>query len=332
MQSTRAKTSILPRVSALLTLMIAAAFVTGATSGASSQHGQTVRLVVPVPPGGAADILARNLAAQIGNSAGATLIVENRPGAGTVIGTETVARATPDGGTLLLNAPYILINPQLRKVNYDPLTSFEPICHLVSSPGVFVVNSASPYRTLADLIEAARAHPGALSLASAGPGTAQQIGIEMLKRAAGVSLMYVPYAGGAPAINDLLGGHITAVFAEYAPLAGHLTAGTLRAIATSTKARIEQLPDVPTVAESGYRGYEVDLWWGLFAPAKTPPATLTKLASWFTEALRAPEVRTKLAGEGFIPAGACADDFAAFLRKQYNELGRAIREAKITIE
>jgi len=319
-------------VCALLSFMITAAFVVGATSGASSQHGQAIRLVVPVPPGGAADILARNLAAQIGNSVGATLIVENRPGAGTVIGTETVARATPDGGTLLLNAPYILINPQLRKVNYDPLTSFEPVCHLVSSPGVFVVNSASPYRTLADLIEAARAHPGTLSVASAGPGTAQQIGIEMLKRAAGVSLMYVPYAGGAPAINDLLGGHITAVFAEYAPLAGHLKAGTLRAIATSASARIEQLPDVPTVAESGYRGYEVDLWWGLFAPAKTPPAALTKLASWFTEALRAPEVRTKLAAEGFIPAGVCADDFAAFLRRQYSELGRAIREAKITIE
>jgi tripartite-type tricarboxylate transporter receptor subunit TctC len=319
-------------VCALLTIMIAAAFVTGATSGASSQRGQTIKLIVPVPPGGAADILARNLAAQIGNSVGASLIVENRPGAGTVIGTETVARATPDGGTLLLNAPYILINPQLRKVNYDALTSFEPVCHLVSSPGVFVVNSASPYRTLADLVEAARAHPGILSVASAGPGTAQQIGIEMLKRAAGVSLTYVPYAGGAPAINDLLGGHITAVFAEYAPLAGHLKAGTLRAIATSANARIEQLPDVPTVAESGYRGYEVDLWWGLFAPAKTPPAALTKLASWFTQALRAPEVRTKLAAEGFIPAGVCADDFAAFLRSQYSELGRAIREAKITIE
>jgi len=312
--------------------MLAAALVFGATSGASSQRGQTIRLVVPVPPGGAADILARNLAAQIANSEGASLIVENRPGAGTVIGTEAVARAMPDGSTLLLNAPYILINPQLRKVNYDALTSFEPVCHLVSSPGVFVVNSASPYRTLADLIEAARTHPGVLSVGSAGPGTAQQIGIEMLKRAAGVNLMYVPYPGGAPAINDLLGEHITAVFAEYAPLAGHLDAGTFRAIATSARARIAQLPNVPTVAEAGYRGYEVDLWWGVFAPAKTPNEILSKVARQFTDALQAPELRTKLAAEGFAPVGTCGADFAALLRKQYEELGSAIREAAIKLD
>lgn len=316
---------------ALLRLALTAVLAT-LGSAASAQHGQPTRLVVPVPPGGAGDILARNLAAQIGKDSDAVIVVENRPGAGTVIGTESVARAAPDGATLLLNAPYILINPQLRKVNYDALTSFEPICHLVSSPGIFVVNSASPYRTLADLIEAARAHPGAWSLASAGPGTAQQIGIEMLKRAAGVSLMYVPYAGGAPAINDLLGGHITAVFAEYAPLAGHLKAGTLRAIATSARARIAQLPDLPTVAEAGYPGYEVDLWWGLFAPAKTPTDVVSKVARRFTGALQTPELRGKLAAEGFTPGGTCGADFAALLRKQHAELGRAIREANIKID
>src|SRR5262249_12894076 len=152
----------------------------------------------------------------------------------------------PDGGTLLMNAPYMLISPQLRAVSYDPLTSFEPICELVSSPGLIVVNSASPYRTLSDLIAAARAKPGELTLASVGPGTAQHIGFEMLKRAAGIDLIYVPYAGGAPAINDLLGRHVTAVFAEYAPLAGHLKGGTLRALATSAKRRIALLPEVPT--------------------------------------------------------------------------------------
>src|SRR5262249_6405726 len=162
-------------------------------------------------------------------------------------------------------------------------TSFEPVCYLVSSPGVFVVNSASPYRTLADLLDAARAKPGALTLASVGPGTAQHIGFEMLKRAANVDLTYVPYAGGAPAINALLGGHVTSVFAEYAPLVGHLKAGALRAIATSARTRIEPLPDLPTVAEAGYGDYEVDLWWGLFAPAKTPSETLSQLSGWFTD-------------------------------------------------
>jgi tripartite-type tricarboxylate transporter receptor subunit TctC len=291
-----------------------------------------VKIVVPVPPGGAGDILARQLAEQVGHAQGVSVVTENRPGAGTVIGTESVARAAPDGNTLLLNAPYMLISPQLRKVNYDPLTSFEPICYLVSSPGVFVVNSASSYRTLADLIDAARAKPGELTMASVGPGTAQHIGFEMLKRVANVDLIYVPYAGGAPAINALLGGHVTSVFAEYAPLAGHLKAGTLRAIATSARTRIEPLPDLPTVAESGYHDYEVDLWWGLFAPAKTPKDVLSQSASWFTEALRAPEVQAKLATQGFATVGKCGAGFGALLRKQYDDYGRIIRQANIRVE
>jgi tripartite-type tricarboxylate transporter receptor subunit TctC len=302
------------------------------SSQTSAQSARTLRLVVPVPPGGAGDIVAREMAEQISRLPGISVVTENRPGAGTIIGTELVARASPDGNTLLLNAPYLLISPQLRKVNYDPLTSFEPICHLVSSPGVFVVNSASPYRTLADLIEAARAKPGALTLASVGPGTAQHIGIEMLKRSANVDLTYVPYAGGAPAINALLGGHVTAVFAEYAPLSAHLKTGTLRALATSAPMRIGPLPDLPTVSESGYRDYEVDLWWGVFAPAKTPRQTVSELARWFTEALQAPELKAKLAAQGFSPVGRCGADFASLLRKQYDDYGRIIRDAHIVTE
>ncbi len=313
----------------LLQLTSLALIVAVTVGAARAQNGEVMKLVVPVPPGGAADILARNLAAQINTSAGISVVVESRPGAGTVVGTELVARAAPDGRTVLLNAPYILINPQLRKVNYDALKDFEPICYLVSSPGVFVVNSNSPYKSLDDLIAAARARPGELSVGSAGPGTAQQIGIEMLKKAAGINLTYVPYQGGAPAINDLLGGHVTAVFAEYAPLASHLKAGTLRAIATSAKARIEQLPDVPTVAESGFANYEVDLWWGLFAPAKTPPQAIAELANLFMTAMRAPAVAPKLSAEGFSTVGTCGSDFASLLRQQYELLGRVIREANI---
>jgi tripartite-type tricarboxylate transporter receptor subunit TctC len=294
---------------------------------ASSQSTRTVKIVVPVPPGGAGDILARQLAEQVGHAQGASVVTENRPGAGTVIGTESVARAAPDGNTLLLNAPYLLISPQLRKVNYDPLTSFEPLCYLVSSPGVIVVNSASPYRTLADLVTAARAKPGELTLASVGPGTAQHIGFE-----ADINVTYVPYAGGAPAINALLGGHVTAVFAEYAPLASHLKAGTLRAIATSARRRIEPLPDLPTVAESGYHDYEVDFWWGLFAPANTPEETLAQLRRWFTDALRAPGIEVKLAAQGFSSVGMCGGEFRALLRKQYDDYGHIIRDTNMRAE
>ena len=166
-----------------------------------AQAPRTIRLIVPYPPGGTADIVARLLAEQIGRTQGPAIVVENRPGGGTAIGTEAVSRAPPDGSTLLINSPEFVINPHLRKSNYDPLTSFEPICHLVNSPTVIVVNSASPYRTLADLLDAARAKPGDLTLASTG---IFQVAIEMLKRAANVNLTYVPYAGNAPASNALL--------------------------------------------------------------------------------------------------------------------------------
>lgn len=290
---------------------------------------KTIKVVVPLPPGGAGDILARVLSEQVGRTDGPSLVVENRPGAGSVVGTEAVAHAKPDGTTLLINAPYMLIWPQVKKVNYDPLTSFEPICYLVSSPGVIVVNSASPYQTLKDLLDAARSKPGQLTFASVGPATAQHIGFERLKRAANVDMTYVPYSGGAPAINALLGGHVTAVFAEYAPLAEHIKAGTLRALATSSRTRIEPLPNLPTVAESGFKDYEVDLWWSVFAPANTPKATLSQIASFFTAAIQTPAVKARLAAQGFSPVAMCGANFAALLRKQYDDYGRVIREANI---
>jgi tripartite-type tricarboxylate transporter receptor subunit TctC len=300
-----------------------------ACAASSAQTTRTIRVIVPAPAGGAGDILSRLLSEQVSRTESASVITENRPGAGTIIGTEAVARAAPDGNTLLVTAPYLLIAPQVKKVSYDPLTSFEPICYLVSSPGIIVVNSASSYRSISDFLAVARAQPGALTIASAGPATTQHIGIEMLKRSARANLTYVPFAGGAPAINALLGGHVTAVLAEYAPLAEHIKAGTLRAIATTAHARIEPLPDLPTVAESGYPGFEVDLWWGLFAPAKTSQTAVAQLGSWFAAAMRAPGVKAKLVAQGFAPVATCGSDFAALLRKQYDQYGRIIRDAKI---
>jgi tripartite-type tricarboxylate transporter receptor subunit TctC len=308
-------------------LILAAAALFGSGTWAQT----AIKIVMPAPAGGAGDIVARMLAEQVGRAQGLTLVIENRPGAGTIIGTEAVARAAPDGSTLLITAPYLLIAPHLRKVNFDPLTGFEPICHLVSSPGVIVVNGLSPYRTLGDFLDAARAKPGELTFAAAGPGTVQQIGFEMLKRAANANLTFVPYPGGAPAIAALLGGHVTAVFAEYAPLAEHIKAGRLRAIAATTGKRIDSLPQLPTVGET-YNDYEVDFWWGLFAPAKTPKETVSQYADWFTAAMRAPEVETKLNAQGFIPVGSCGADFAALLRKQYDHYGRVIRDANIKAE
>jgi tripartite-type tricarboxylate transporter receptor subunit TctC len=263
---------------------------------------------------------------------GPTIVVENRPGAGSVVGTDAVSRAAPDGNTVLLYSKESVINPHLHKVNYDPLTSFEPICRLVTSPTVYSVNSASPYRTLADLIEAARAKPGSLTLAASGPASPFQIGFEVLKRAAAVNMTFVPFPGAAPAVTALLGGHVTSTLTTYTSVAEHVKAGKLRALVTGSRARIEALPDVPTVQELGYRDYELDIWYGLVAPARTPQQAISQLADWFTAATQVPEVRVKLAVQGLDPAAMCGPDFGALLRKQYSDYGRIIREANITAE
>jgi tripartite-type tricarboxylate transporter receptor subunit TctC len=283
-------------------------------------------VVVSVQPGGGADFLARVLGEEIGRMQGPTMVIENRPGAGSIIGTEAVSHAAPDGNTLLIISPTFVMNPYLRKVNYDPVTSFEPICYLVNAPTVIVVNSASPYRTLADLLDAARARPGDLTLAGSG---SFYIAFEMLKRAANLNMTYVPYPGGAPAVTALLGEHVTSVFTDYPTSAAQLKAGKLRALATGSRTRAEALPDVPTVAESGYKDYDVENWFGVSAPAKTPKETVSQLVGWFTAALQVPDVKARLAVQGLYPVGICGADFGAFVRKQYDDYGRAIREANI---
>jgi tripartite-type tricarboxylate transporter receptor subunit TctC len=292
-----------------------------------------IKIIVPAPAGGVADVLTRLLGEQIGRMQVRTIVIENRPGATTVIGTEAVARAASDGTTLLVNAPpAFVIIPHLRRLNYDPLTSFEPVCNLVKFPTVIVVNSASPYLTLADLINAARAKPDELTLASIGPASLTHIGFEMLKRATDIKMTFVPYAGAAPAVNALLGNHVTSYFGNYADVSGQLKAGDLRALAVASRTRIDLLPDLLTIAEAGYQDYEVEGWFGLFVPAKTSKEIVSDLASWFTAAMQVPDVRAKLAGIGLYPIGMCGADFGAFIRKQYEEYGRVIRELHLKVQ
>jgi tripartite-type tricarboxylate transporter receptor subunit TctC len=320
-----------PRLGILGTTLAALVLVALSSNAAWSQS-RTIRLVDPDPPGGLADLLARILAEEISRAQGVTIVVENRAGAASAIGTEAVARAAPDGTTLLLNATPFVINPLLRKLNYDPLRSFAPICYLVNSPTVIAVNAASPYRTLADLINAAREKPGELTLASIGPGTATHIAFEMLRSAANIDMTFVPYPGTAPAVTALLGGHVTSYFGIYSVVSEQVKAGSLRALATAAPARIDLLPDVPTVAEQGLPGYEVDIWFGVVAPAKTPQATITQLASWFTAAMQAPDVKAKLLVQGMLTVATCGEPFGAHIRRQYEEFGRVIREANIKPE
>jgi tripartite-type tricarboxylate transporter receptor subunit TctC len=259
------------------------------------------------------------------------VVIENRPGAGIIIGTEAVAHATPNGNTLLLTTTTFATAPQLRKVNYDALTSFEPICYLTRIQSVIAVNSASPYRTLADLINEARAKPGDVTLAGT-QGSINQIAFEMLKRAASVNITFVPYPGDAPAVSALLGEHVTSVLYGYAAVAAQVNAGKLRVLAIASQDRIKPLPEAPTIAESGYEQIDADTWFGLFAPARTPKERLVQLAGWFSSAVQSPEINPRLTVLGHVPVGMCGADFGAFIRKRYDEYGRVIREGNIKAE
>jgi tripartite-type tricarboxylate transporter receptor subunit TctC len=312
-----------------LGLCIVATALVLLAGGARSQTGRVIKLVVPVPAGASTDFVGRLMADQVSQLHGVTVVVENRPGASGMIGTEAVSRAAPDGNTLLMTANTYLIDAQTRKASYHPVESFEPICFLVASPAVLVVNAASPYRTLDDLIAAARARPGELSMASVGPGTTFQMGFATITAAAKVSMTFVPYAGSAPAVNAVLGQHVTSAFAGYAVVSEQLKAGLLRALAVATLRRADPLPEVPTFDESGFKNLEVDNWFGVIAPARTPKETLAELARWLTAALEVPAVKAKLAAQGLYPVGMCGAEFAGFVRKRFDEYGEAIRATNL---
>jgi tripartite-type tricarboxylate transporter receptor subunit TctC len=256
-------------------------------------------------------------------------VVENRPGGGTVMGNDAAARAAPDGTTLLLAAPAFVINDALKRPNSTPVTSFDPVCQFAATPMILVVKSDSPYKTLNDLLNVARAKPGELQLVSGGPATSLHIAIEVVKRAANVNMTYVPYGGTAPAINALMGGHVTAVMADYPTIVSQLQAGTLRPLVTVSDQRVAPLPDLPTLAETGLVKYDADIFYGLVAPAKTPPAVIAQLIEMFTAAAKTPEAKAKFEQLGLFAADRCGADWGAYLNKQVADYARIAREANI---
>ena len=238
-----------------------------------AQMPKTIRIVVPFPAGGPTDTTARVIADHIGKATGTSFVVENRPGGGSAIASEAVARAAPDGGTLLIVAGALLINPILKKVNYDPLTSFEPICKMVRVPHFIVVNKDSPLKSFGDFIAAAKAKPGELTFATVGPATGPHIAFEVLKRRLNADIRFVPYPGTTPSINAVMGGHVDVAMGDFRDVIGQLRSGTLRGLATTAPRRIEQLPDIPTVAELGIRATRPKAgsgWWRLRQRPGTP--------------------------------------------------------------
>lgn len=310
-------------------LATAIVFCALAGAGAQAQTGRTIKFMVPFAAGGTADLLGRLLAEEIGKAHAVGTLIENRPGAGTVIATEAASRAAPDGNTVLLNANAFVIAPHLRKLPYDPLTSFEPLCQLVSSPQVIAVGGTSPFRSLAEMLDAARSKPGELTLASVGPASTQHIAFEMLKHLAKVNMIFVPFNGNGPAVNALLGKHVDSVLANYSEVAEQLQDGKFRALATTSRTRINFLPQVPTVAELGFRDFEADVWFGAVVPAGTPRDRIAELTAWLTAAMDAPAVKAKLGVLGLYPVGKCGAEFEADLRQRFDDYGWAIRDSNI---
>jgi tripartite-type tricarboxylate transporter receptor subunit TctC len=316
----------------LAVALVATIFFAVSECAAWAQAGGTIKLILPFPPGGPADIMARLVAEQVGSAGGPAMVVESHPGAASQIGTELVSRAAPDGKTLGVVSPSFVVLPYFRKLNYDPLKDFTPICALATFPPLLVVNSRSPYQSLADLIDAARARPGALTLGTIEVGSVTELVFEMIKQATKADITFVPFTGYTPAIQAVLGNQITAALVDYSSLQGELQSGSLRAIATTSSRRVSALPNVPTVAEDGYNGVEAEFYIGVVAPVKTPATKVSKLIDWFTSALQAPQIKAKFAALGFFSGGQCGRDFNAILHKDYEKYGKIVRDAHLQMK
>jgi tripartite-type tricarboxylate transporter receptor subunit TctC len=289
-----------------------------------------VHLLVPFPPGGAVDIVARTLADELGKRWTASIVIDNRPGAGGVIAAEALAKSPPDGYTLAVIASGHAIVPYLYpKLPYDIFADFTPISLLGKSPNMAVVRADSALRTVGDLIALARAKPGALSYGHAGNGTSMHLAGELFKAKAKIDITAIPYKGGAPALNDLLGGHIPLSFNNIPEVIGMLRAGSIRALAVTTAARSPLLPDVPSFAESGLPDYDSGVWWGLLAPAHLPDDIKAKIDHDAAQAMQSASVKARFETLGASPVGSTPEEFAALIRADFVKWGPIIKAAGI---
>jgi tripartite-type tricarboxylate transporter receptor subunit TctC len=289
----------------LAAMCAAAAMLTLAAASASAQSSKTLKIIVPYTPGSGPDIISRLLGEQIGKAGGPTVVVENRPGGGMTIGTEAAARAEPDGNTVLLVANAFVVNMAMKRGNFT-LANFEPICNLATTPMPLVVQASAPWKTAQELVADAKANPGKITFASGGPATSLHVAIEVVRLATKIDINYVPYGGTAPAINALM--------ADYPTVVSHLKSGTLRALVSTSAKRLDVLPGVPIMEETGITKYVADIFYGIVAPAKTPPEALKHLTELFTAAMSAPDVKAKFDQQGMFPDDSCGAKFGTFLR------------------
>jgi tripartite-type tricarboxylate transporter receptor subunit TctC len=316
--------------------MVAAAvamFTAGGLASAQSPFpSRPVHIFVPYAAGGGVDILARTLGDVVSRQWGQSVVVENRPGAGGLVASQALVTSPPDGYTLIVVASGHATNPFLyAKIPYDTFKDFTPISLLASSPNILLVRADSPFKTLGDMIAQARAKPGSLSFAHAGNGTSTHLAGELLKNLAKIDLSAISYKGGAPAINDLLGGQIAMSFNNGPESVGQLEAGTLRALAVTTASRAPFLPNVPSMSET-VPGYDTEVWWGLLGPAGMPPDLIAKLSHDFVAALNTDSVKQRLSKLGAAPIGSSPQQFDEKIRADYKKWGPIIQAAGIKAE
>ena len=300
---------------------------------AQEYPNRPVRIVVPFAAGGPNDIIARLIAHKLGEALGQQVVVDNRPGAGGNIGTDSVAKAAADGYTLLSAGPGSLImNPLMGKVPYDTARDFAPVSVMATAPNVLVVHPSVPAKSVRELIALAREQPGRLNYASGGTGSSAHLAVALFAAMAGIDIAHVPYKGTGPGLNDLLGGQVQLAIFGIPPVLPHIRSGKLRALGVTGKQRSAELADVPTVDEAGVPGYEMNPWYGLLAPAGTPPPILRRLSAEVTRIVRTAEMREKLAAQGAEPGGGTPEETAAMIRADTVLWTRVIREAGIRSE
>ena len=309
--------------------VLASALVVTLPAAAQDYPKRPIELVVPFVAGGTTDNIARLMAQRFSESWGQTVVVNNRAGGGSTIGTNAVAKAPPDGHTLLVTTIGFAINAGLQKLPYDPIGDFTPITELASLPLVLVVHASVPATNLQEFIALAKSKPGGWDYASSGTGTSPHLAAEMFKSMAGIELVHVPFKGNAEAMNSLMGGHVKIYFALVPAVLQHIKTGALRAIAVTTEERLPYLPDVPTIAELGFPGYEISSWQGVFAPAGTPKDVVGKINGELVRMLNVPEIRRRISQEGADPVGSTPDAFATRVKNEITKWTKVIKTSGI---
>jgi tripartite-type tricarboxylate transporter receptor subunit TctC len=300
---------------------------------AANYPDRPIRLIVPQSPGGGSDLYARMVAQPLAERLGHAIVVDNRAGAGSLIGTETVAKAAPDGYTLLaISSSFTIIPSTYKKVPYDPVKDFAPVTLLTTYPHVVVLHPSVAANSVKELIALAKAKPGALNYASAGVGMPTQLGAELFNSMAGTHIVHVPYKGGGPALTNLIGGQVQAYFGPLATVLPHVKAGKIKAIAVTSIQRWPSLPDLPSVSEAGLPGYRLDAWNGMLAPARTPPAIIKKLNGEINAVLKTSAIRERLAAEGVGPGGTSSEEMGAMLKSEIAKWAKVIKQAGIEPE